>query len=219
MPMTKPKTTADFIRESRGNGAAIPNGRKQAQRPEPPSEPWAPTVPFNRLADVPPFPIALLPPWLAEWVLAEAEATQTPPDLAGAWPLRTWPPPWPVECAKNPPGDWSEPANLFTVVSLPPGDRKSAVFAHATAPLLDFEASERQRHGTDHRGEGQRAPHHGGETQGAGGKDREGKEGPSGRAGKRMPRTQNKPARKRRSWRRNWQSTSCRTRRNFSAMM
>nr|WP_307936500.1 YfjI family protein [Salinispora arenicola] len=36
-------------------------------------------------------------------------------------------------------GSWREPTNLFTVVVLPPGSRKSAVFAAMTAPLLAAE--------------------------------------------------------------------------------
>ena len=34
---------------------------------------------------------------------------------------------------------WVEPVNLFTVVAMPPGSRKSAVFAAMTAPLLAAE--------------------------------------------------------------------------------
>ena len=34
---------------------------------------------------------------------------------------------------------WREPLNLFTVVAMPPGSRKSAVFAAMTGPLLDAE--------------------------------------------------------------------------------
>ena len=38
-------------------------------------------------------------------------------------------------------GSWREPVNLYTVTALPPGARKSAVFAEMTRPLLDSEAS------------------------------------------------------------------------------
>jgi hypothetical protein len=37
---------------------------------------------------------------------------------------------------------WTEPANLFTVTALPPGERKSAVFAEAISPVQTFEAEE-----------------------------------------------------------------------------
>ncbi|GAA3010945.1 hypothetical protein Sfulv_31820 [Streptomyces fulvorobeus] len=36
-------------------------------------------------------------------------------------------------------GNWREPTNLYTVVALPPGNRKSAVFALLTNPLYEAE--------------------------------------------------------------------------------
>ena len=36
-------------------------------------------MPFNRPGTLPAFPVNVSPPWLGHWVLAEAEATQTPP--------------------------------------------------------------------------------------------------------------------------------------------
>jgi len=38
-------------------------------------------------------------------------------------------------------GSWREPLNLYTVAAMPPGSRKSAVFASMTGPLLDTEHS------------------------------------------------------------------------------
>jgi len=35
----------------------------------------------------------------------------------------------------NPWGDWLEPLSLFTMVVLPPGHRKSAIFGNVTASL------------------------------------------------------------------------------------
>jgi hypothetical protein len=142
------KTLAERIAE---RDQAAPNGKTKppseaSGKPEGAApEPWAPPVPFNRPGDVPPFPAALLPPWLAEWVLAEAEATQTPPDLAGCLALAIAG----AALARKVrvlirPG-WLEPANIFTVVSLPPGDRKSAVFVHALSPLVEYERAEQQR--------------------------------------------------------------------------
>ncbi|WP_425565882.1 DUF3987 domain-containing protein [Pseudonocardia ailaonensis] len=63
---------------------------------------------------------------------------------------------------------WREPCNLYTVVAMPPGSRKSAVFAAMTAPLLEAEAQlvelappdRRGRPGPQGRGEGGRAPYH-----------------------------------------------------------
>ncbi len=90
---------------------------------------------------LPPFPVDVFPGWLSDQVLAVSEFTQTPHDLAGSVALA---------CLSTAAGGraivevrpgWREPVNLYTVVALPPGSRKSAVFATMSAPLL---AAERQ---------------------------------------------------------------------------
>jgi replicative DNA helicase len=88
---------------------------------------------------VPPFPVDALPPWVADMVLAVAEFTQTPLDLPGCLALAALSTAA-GGCAELEvrPG-WREPLNLYTVVAMPPGSRKSAVFAAMTAPLLDAE--------------------------------------------------------------------------------
>jgi hypothetical protein len=88
---------------------------------------------------VPPFPVDALPPWVAEMVLAVVEFTQTPLDLAGCLA------PAGLSTAAGRRADievrpgWRELLNLYTVVAMPPGSRKSAVFAAMTAPLLAAE--------------------------------------------------------------------------------
>jgi hypothetical protein len=89
--------------------------------------------------DLPDFPVWCLPSWLADYVSALAEATQTPADLAGSLALavlavaasgKVW-----VRGTT-----WTEPTNLYTVVVLPPGNRKSEVYKAMTAPLKAAEA-------------------------------------------------------------------------------
>jgi replicative DNA helicase len=96
-------------------------------------------VPLSARRLLPPFPVDVLPGWVADVVAGVAEFTQTPPDLAGCLALA---------CLATAAGGravvevrpgWREPVNLFTVVALPPGSRKSAVFAAMTAPLLAAE--------------------------------------------------------------------------------
>src|SRR6266571_5924315 len=93
-------------------------------------------VPLSARRLLPPFPIDALPGWVADMVAAVAEATQTPPDLAGCLALA---------CLATAAGGrvvvevrpgWREPTNLFTLVALPPGARKSTVFTTMTAALL-----------------------------------------------------------------------------------
>jgi hypothetical protein len=115
-----------------------------ANPPDPPPEPWEPPLPFGEFA-VPPFPSRVLPEWLAVFVAAEAQATQTPLDLAGLLTLAV--------CAaglakkfrvRARPG-WTEPTNLYALIALPPGNRKSAVFADVVDPVKQLEQEELAR--------------------------------------------------------------------------
>jgi replicative DNA helicase len=101
--------------------------------------PWEPPAPFYEF-DLPDFPTKALPSWAAEFVKAEAEATQTPEDLAGSLVLAVGAlalakvievEPWP---------GWREPVNLFTATAMPPGSRKTRVFKDALAPVVDCQA-------------------------------------------------------------------------------
>jgi hypothetical protein len=107
-------------------------------------EPWEQPIPFSD-QQPPAFPVDRLPDWLAAWVNAEAEATQTPPDLAVALVLASTAAAiagrYRVEIR---PG-WQEPVNLYTVTALLPGERKSAVFRDAIAPTLAHEKAEADR--------------------------------------------------------------------------
>jgi hypothetical protein len=122
--------------ERRGAGANDERGVED--------EPWDPPVPLTNSVTLPAFPVEVLPAWLSSWVTAEAEALQVPVDLpgmltlgvagaaiAGRYRVRARP-------------GWSEPVNLFVVCCLPPGERKSTAFAHATAPVEEYEAELRR---------------------------------------------------------------------------
>jgi hypothetical protein len=100
---------------------------------------WPPPVPLAARHSAPPYPVEALPSWLADMVSAVAEFTQTPADLAGCLALAALSTAAGGRaCVEVRPG-WREPCNLFTVVVLPPGSRKSAVFATMTGPLLAAE--------------------------------------------------------------------------------
>ena len=106
---------------------------------------WEEPTPLRAAVDLPAFPVEALPDFLAAYVAAEATATQTPPDLPGMLVLAT--------LATSAGGlariqvrpGWQEPLNLFVVVALPPGSRKSAVFADVTRPLVRLDRDELAR--------------------------------------------------------------------------
>ncbi|MFG1605871.1 DUF3987 domain-containing protein [Actinoplanes sp. NPDC049265] len=97
---------------------------------------WSPLVPLGRGRHLPVFPAELLPDWVAEQVFAVAEFTQTPIDAAGSIALACLSTAAGGRAEVEVRGSWREPTNLFTVVVLPPGSRKSAVFAAMVGPIL-----------------------------------------------------------------------------------
>jgi hypothetical protein len=108
-------------------------------------EEWEPAVPLGggNVAP-PPFPVDVLPDWQAAWVEATACATQTPPDLAGMLSLAICG----AAVARKyrvlvRPG-WAEPVNIMNVVTLLPGERKSAVFNAALAPVQEYERQKQE---------------------------------------------------------------------------
>jgi replicative DNA helicase len=112
---------------------------------EPPEPVWEAPLPFQNHVIMPLFPSNVLPPALKAYALGLAEATQTPVDLTALLSLAV--------CASAiarkvqicvRPG-YLEPTNVFIVVVLPPGSRKSAVFAEVLKPLEAFERAENER--------------------------------------------------------------------------
>ncbi|MEU4420632.1 DUF3987 domain-containing protein [Actinoplanes sp. NPDC024001] len=100
---------------------------------------WPALIPLGRGRHLPTFPVELLPEWLAAQVGAVAEFTQTPADLAGSLALACLSTAAGGRAEVEVRGSWREPTNLYTVVVLPPGSRKSAVFAAMVAPILAAE--------------------------------------------------------------------------------
>ncbi|WP_077192463.1 DUF3987 domain-containing protein [Streptomyces lydicus] len=118
-----PDATAEDLREALALGAeTLPTA-------------WAEPIPLNHQPKPPAFPTSVLPAWIREFVEGLAEETQTPPDLAGTLALAVLATTAGGRVIVQLRGRWREPTNLFTVVALPPGNRKSAVFSAMTAPL------------------------------------------------------------------------------------
>ncbi|MEN3614450.1 DUF3987 domain-containing protein [Plantactinospora sp. ZYX-F-223] len=100
---------------------------------------WSPLIPLGDRRHLPDFPGYVLPEWVADMVYGVAEFTQTPVDLAGCIALAALSTAAGGRAEVEVRGSWREPTNLFTVVVLPPGSRKSAVFAAMIGPLLAAE--------------------------------------------------------------------------------
>ncbi|MGH3380745.1 MAG: DUF3987 domain-containing protein [Actinoallomurus sp.] len=96
---------------------------------------WTDPTPLtSTTTGLPGFPLWTFPDWLGEYAASLAEVTQTPTDLAGCLALavlavaaggKVW-----IQAPA-----WREPANLFTVIVLPPGNRKSEVYRAMCAPI------------------------------------------------------------------------------------
>ena len=106
-----------------------------------PTQTWPSPIPLAARHTPARFPVDALPGWIAAMVAAVAEFTQTPPDLAGCIALAALSTAAGGLAEVEVRGSWREPVNLFTVVVLPPGSRKSAVFAALIRPLLAAEAN------------------------------------------------------------------------------
>ncbi|MFD9861250.1 YfjI family protein [Streptomyces alboflavus] len=100
---------------------------------------WEEPIPLTGPRKLAPFPIEALPGWLREFVAAVAEETQTPVDLPGAIALSVLATAAGGRSVVQVRGNWREPTNLYVVVSLPPANRKSAVFGLLTDPLYEAE--------------------------------------------------------------------------------
>lgn len=96
-------------------------------------------IPLDSVRGLPPFPTEALPGWLAEMVTAVAEATQTPPDLAGCVALAATSTAIGGRSVIRIRPGYAEPSNLFVIAALPPGTRKSEVFRVMTSPVLEVE--------------------------------------------------------------------------------
>ncbi|MBB5869669.1 hypothetical protein F4553_003048 [Allocatelliglobosispora scoriae] len=106
---------------------------------------WPALVPLGERRHLPVFPAEMLPGWVADQVAAVAEFTQTPIDLAGSIALAALSTAAGGRAEVEVRGSWREPVNLFLVSVLPPGSRKSAVFACMISPLLCAERALAER--------------------------------------------------------------------------
>lgn len=109
---------------------------------------WEKPIPFDEF-NLPEFPIDTLPPLMREYVLGVAETTQTPVDMPATSALAIA-----AMCMQGKyriqgKQDWIEPVNLYALNIAEPSERKSAVNAHMTKPVNQFEAQYNKVHAAE----------------------------------------------------------------------
>ncbi len=105
---------------------------------------WETPLPFDEY-DLPTFPVDALPETVRRYVLAVAESTQTSVDMAAVEALGVV-----SLCSQGKyfirgNADWVEPLNIYTVVILPPAERKSSVLSMMIRPVEEYEKEENSR--------------------------------------------------------------------------
>ena len=105
---------------------------------------WNAPIPFDEY-DLPTFPVDALPEVIRRYVLAVAESTQTAVDMAAVEALGVV-----SLCSQGKyfirgNADWAEPLNTYTVVILPPAERKSSVLSMMIHPVEVYEKMENER--------------------------------------------------------------------------
>lgn len=119
-------------RQDDHEGAPMPEHEHDQEQPteEPP-----PFLPLATPRDLPAFPLAALPPLVADFVGQIADALECPPDLPACLALGALGAVCMKRYAANPRDDWHEPLNLYLAIALEPGESKSPVFSRVFGPL------------------------------------------------------------------------------------
>jgi replicative DNA helicase len=128
--VTSPEDAAQAFSEARTRAACV-------------TREFPPLVRFGA-EERPTFPVDVLPYALGKWVEAAATAYQVPLDLPGLLALSAVAATCSGRYVLKVREGWREPLNLYVGVALEPASRKSAVFAVATAPILRWEANQRE---------------------------------------------------------------------------
>lgn len=110
-------------------------------------------IPFDQY-DLPRFPVEIFPNWLQQYVLSVTEASQTPSDASGMAALSVLSAALSKKFMIRPfaNGAWRELNNLYTIVVMPSGERKSVVHNAFVWPIIERE--KRLRESASHDGNG-----------------------------------------------------------------
>jgi len=95
---------------------------------------------------VPLFPVDALPKDIADYVVAVAESTQTPVDVAACASISVLSIGIQGKYVIRPKADWTEPVNTYIAVFMPPSERKSAVCSLMSKPMNEYEKEWNRQH-------------------------------------------------------------------------
>jgi replicative DNA helicase len=113
--------------------------RAEAEARADEAEGWDAPVPLTAVPVLPAFPAHTYPAWIEDEITALAEFTQTPVDLPATIVLSVLAAALGGRAIVEVRPGYAQPLNLYTVVALPSGSRKSPVHATLTAPVLAAE--------------------------------------------------------------------------------
>lgn len=117
---------------------------KRREAGVPKDAPWPP-LKLSEPPAIEPAPVAVLPPALAAYCRAVAEATRTPPDFALAALLTVAGAAVGQSVNLRINRNWTEAPLLYTVLVAPPGKRKSPVIRAVRRPLFEIDMRLRQQ--------------------------------------------------------------------------
>lgn len=96
--------------------------------------------------EAPGLPVDCLPEWVGNFCRELSASTQTPVDASIMVALAILATACQGKFVVSPfGGDYCEPLNLWTLVSMPPGSRKTAIINALREPLIEWEAEQRKR--------------------------------------------------------------------------
>ena len=98
---------------------------------------------------LPRFPVEVLPKDIADYVVAVAESTQTPVDVAACASLSVLSIGIQGKYVIKPKADWTEPVNTYIAVFMPPSERKSAVCSLMSKPMNEYEKEWNNQHSAE----------------------------------------------------------------------
>lgn len=143
VPAPGAKDAAEHLGRGLGLDDLVPFDERVADEAPVPvvaADEWEDPIPFGHGGGkVPTFPAHRLPPWLNQYCVAVAESLQVPVDLPGMLAFDVIAAATGGRCRIEVDRDWIEPLNIFGVVAMAPGTRKTPVYRRMITPLEQAE--------------------------------------------------------------------------------